>query len=207
MTDMTVVRIADERVLDTVYALLPEGMDLTREDDFVQAGALLVEQINACTLALGELLAWKLVQEHAGNDASRDRVFARYAHAWGTSRTTLIKAWVLATRFPEVPRPEDVDRTTAYEVLAGSETPEQAEAGMQAVAALGLSAEKVREAKLLHKEGLSAPTDWQVPYFFRRGDDVWARQDGEEVLVWKASNQDRELARRAQLVARRRLHI
>lgn len=202
------VNETDERVLDHALELLPEGVDLTNEDEFIQAGVLLVDQINVARIALGELLEWKMWREHATDDESRDVIFARYAHAWGTSRTSLVKAWVLATKFPEVPRPEDVASTTAYEVLSGSATEQEAQAGMQAVAEYGLGVEKVREAKQLQARGLNKPGEWTVPYLFYRDGDIWARSsDGDEIRVWRADNRDNETAQKAHEVSRRRLHV
>lgn len=186
--------------------MLPEGMDLTNEDEFVQAGAMLVDQISACMIGLGEMLEWKLSRERAFDDEGRDRIFSRYAHAWGTSRTTLMKAWVLASKYPDVERPEDVAHTTAYEVLSGSDTPEEAEAGMQAVVQQGLGTEKVREAKALQRDGHNEKGDWSVPFLFYRDGDIWARaSDGGEVRVWKAVNEGDKFADAARALSRRRM--
>lgn len=205
---MVQAAVSDGPRLINAREMLPDGIDLTNEDEFIQAGAMLVDHINGCMLAIGELLEWKLYHEGARDDLSRDRIFARYAHAWGTSRVTLIRAWILATKHPDVARPADVSSTAAYEVLSGSETEEEAEAGMQAVAEQGLSAEKVREAKMLQRAGLNEPRDWTVPYLFYKDGDIWARDStGDEIMVWKAKNKKDNLARRAQVVSRRRLHV
>lgn len=194
--------------LDHALLLLPKGLDLTNEEEFIQAGILLVSIRNQAVIALGELLAWKMARENAGSDESRDAIFARYAHEWGTSRTSLVRAWVLAVKFPDVERPEDVNWTTAYEVLSGAKTAAEAEAGFEAVTSQGLGVEKVREAKLLQAEGLADGDQWSVPFMFFRGRDIWARSsDGHEVKVWESTEDESDLARAARAISRRRLHL
>ena len=202
----------DLRGLDTALAMLPEGINLASEEDFVQAGILLISQIKLNWIAIGELLEWKMRMERAMNDESRDAIFNRYAREWGTSHTSLVRAWVSATKFPEINRPEDVSHTTAYEVVSGSETPEQAEAGFQTVAQDGMGVQQVREAKALQRMGLNSPLDWHVPFLFYRGDDIWGRtHDGYEVRIWTPVKHkgalEREVAKVAVAVARMRLGV
>jgi hypothetical protein len=208
VVDQSGQRVQDSRGLRHALGVLPDGLDLTNEDEFVQAGALLVAHIRTCTIALGELLEWKMRQEMAVTDDSRDKIFGRYAKAWGTSHTSLVRAWVLATKHPEIERPEDIGPTAQYEVLSGSNTPEEAEAGFDAASRFDMGVEKIREAKLLQKLGLNAPDEWDVPYLFYRDGDIWARaSDGYEVRVWEPVNRDDPLAKKAREIAKRRMHV
>jgi len=196
--------------LEMARQVLPEGFDLTIEEDFIQAGALIVENIRFYTVALGELLAWKMYHEGAVSDSDRERVFARYAHEWDVSRSTLVKAWVRVAKFPDLDIPEAgaLNNTKLYEIISGSDTVEEAEAGIRAALANDLSTQKIREAKQLQREGLNEHGEWSVPYLFLRDGDIWGRSsDGHEVLVMRAENRDDPLARRAHAVIRRRLHV
>jgi hypothetical protein len=198
----------DGQQMEHVLATLPQGFDLTNEDEFVQAGALLVDHIRVCTIALGELLAWKLRREMAVTDSSRDQIFGRYAKAWGTSHTSLVRAWVLATKHSSVPRPEDIGPTAQYEILSGSETPEEAEAGFEMATRANMGVEKIREAKMLQSLGLSKREDWEVPYLYFRDGYIWARaSNGDRVRVWKRVEEDKKWADKAEAISKRRLHI
>lgn len=168
--------------LSTVRELLPDGYDLAREEDFIQAGQVLVEIGRKAFLALGELLAWKIARERAEDEPSRTRIVARYASAWGVSRSNLIKALVLCERFPDVDPPADASPTLAYEIVSGSETAEEAEAGMERATSEGWGAQDVREAKMLRAKGLSE--GWERPYLFCRDGFIWARNGtGDEVWI------------------------
>lgn len=208
MAVMVIDEWVKESRLEHALEILPKGVNLENEDEFVQAGALLVEHIRTCTIALGELLDWKMRKEMAVTDDSRDRIFGRYAQAWGTSHTSLVRAWVLVNKHRDVDRPQDLGPTAQYEVLSGSDTPDVAEAGFNTVTQEGYGVEKIREAKMLQAAGLSDPNDWEVPYLFIRGDDIWARtSDGDTVRVWQRDNKDDALANKAATVSKRRLHI
>ena len=196
--------------LEMAREVLPEGFDLTIEEDFIQAGALIVENIRFYTVALGELLAWKMYQEEAKTDSDREKIFARYAYEWDVSRSTLVKAWVRVAKFPDLDIPEAgaLNNTKLYEIISGSDTVDEAEAGIRAAIANDMSTEKIREAKHLQREGLNEPGEWSVPYLFMRDGDIWGRcSDGDEVLVMRAENRDDPLAQRSLKVIRRRLHI
>lgn len=168
--------------LATVQTLLPDGIDLYSEDGFVQAGQLLVDIGRQAFIGLGELLAWKVEREQVRDRAGRDAIVARYAAAWGVSRSNLHKALVNVARFPEIARPEDQTPTATYEVLSGSDSAEEAEAGMQALCEQGWGVKEVREAKALKRQGLTQA--WELPYLFFRDNAIWARaSDGHEVRV------------------------
>jgi hypothetical protein len=121
-----------------------------------------------------------------------------------------MKAWVRVAKFPDLDVPEAgaISNTKLYEVVAGSETAEEAETGIRAVLEDDMSTEKIREAKKLQRDGLNEPGDWSVPYLFFRDGDIWGRSsDGDEVRILKAENRDDPLAQRAMQVARRRLRV
>lgn len=167
--------------LATVWALLPDGIDLDTEEGFVQAGQMLVDIGRQVFIGLGELLAWKIDREQARDMASQEMLLTRYAAAWGVRRSSLIKALVNVTKFPEVPRPEDQVPTATYEVLSGSDTPEEAEAGLQALCENGWTVRHVREAKALKRQGL---TVWRIPRLFYRDEALWTVDEaGHSVVV------------------------
>lgn len=178
---------------ENLSLVLPAGYDLTREEEFVQAGVHLVQLGRTCLLALGELLAWKLAREHADTDAARSELLRRYAGAWGVSLSSLVKAYVSVSRFPGLTRPEDANSTTVYEVLSGAADEADAEAGFDAVAQQGLTAAGVREVKALRALGLIA--GWTLPHLFTRDGWVWARSDGRQVRVAKLAADTDPLAR------------
>lgn len=178
---------------DNLSQVLPAGYDLTREDEFIQAGVHLVQLGRTCLLALGELLAWKLEREGADTDAARSELFRRYAGAWGVSLSSLVKAYVSVARFPELPRPEDANNTTVYEVLSGASDEADAEAGFDAVTQQGLTAAGVREVKALRALGLIH--GWTLPYLFARDGWVWARDGQRQVRVAKLEAEADPLAR------------
>lgn len=163
--------------------VLPAGYDLTQEDEFIQAGVHLVHLGRTCLLALGELLAWKLECEGAESDTARSSLFKRYAGVWGVSLSSLVKAYVNVARFPALPRPEETNSTTVYEVLSGAEDEADAEAGFDAVTQQGLTAAGVREVKVLRSRGLIQ--GWTLPTLFTRDGWVWARDGQRQVRVAK----------------------
>lgn len=205
----------DLKGLDTVRSLMPDGVeldeiDLSNEDEFVQIGAILVAHINLAWIAIGELLDWKMRMERAESDVSRDVVFKRYANAWNTSHTSLVRAWVLATKFPQVDRPEDIPHTTAYEILAHSDTEEDARLGFGAVTENDLRVADVREAAALQRDGYQERGDWTLPTLYYKGDEIWGRtSNGYEVMVWTPVRYDdpqlREVAERVKALAKRRM--
>jgi hypothetical protein len=171
--------------LATVRSLLPDGVDLHSEDGFVQAGQLLVDIGRQAFIGLGELLAWKIEREQAQDRAGREQIIARYAAAWGVSRSNLTKALVNVQRFPDVARPQDHTPTLSYEILSGSDSAEEAEAGFDAATANGWGVRQAREAKALKRQGHTEL--WQLPHLFWRDGAIWARGDeGREVLVMAA---------------------
>ena len=73
--------------LPVVSELIPiEQYNLALEEEFIQAGQVLLEIGRKAFLGLGELVAWKMARECAEDEASRSALIARYANAWGVSR-------------------------------------------------------------------------------------------------------------------------
>ena len=170
--------------LGAVAELLPDlgKYRLDVEDQFVQAGQELVTIGRKSFIALGELLSWKIQMEHAFDSTSATAILARYSAAWGVSRSNLTKAVVLVSKHPEVAKPADMPQTTAYEIVAGSDTPEAAEAGFSKAVEDGWGVDAVREAKMLMSKGLTE--NWERPHLHHKDGKVWARSaDGTEVWV------------------------
>ncbi|NLF00903.1 MAG: hypothetical protein GX601_07985 [Anaerolineales bacterium] len=172
--------------LPVVSELIPiEQYNLALEEEFIQAGQVLLEIGRKAFLGLGELVAWKMARECAEDEASRSALIARYANAWGVSRANLVKAVVIVTKFPEVERAEDLPPTVTYEVLSGSASAAEAEAGMRTAIGNGWGAADVREAKLLKARGLTPEGEWQRPQLFCRDNVIWLR-DAAGAEVWLA---------------------
>lgn len=178
--------------LATALGIIGYGYDLSREDEFVQAGVELVDHAKRAYIGLGELISFKFDMEDVGEDVARaNEIYQRYAAAWGVSRSTLVKARVLADKFNEVERPLDASQTLLYEILAGSETPEEAEAGFDMALAEGWGVTEVRLAKALRAEGLV--DDWECPALYYHDDGVWIeRRDGTRAKVMRRSDNGAE---------------
>ena len=195
--------------LSVVTELIPiEQFNLALEDDFIQAGQLLVDVGRKAFIGLGELVAWKMCRERAEDEDSQSAIIARYASAWGVSRSNLVKSVVNVTRFPEVARAEDLPPTVTYEVLSGSGTPEEAETGMQTAIEQGWGSGAVREAKLLKAKGLTPEGEWRRPHLFHRDGVIWMRDEhGEEVWLAKFNPEITELVQSGVALLRYRARV
>ena len=196
--------VVDE--LPNVRDLLPiERFNLETEEGFVQAGQVLIEIGRKAFIALGELLAWKVHREGATDPEGLTAVIQRYAAAWGTSRSSLMKAYVNVARFEEIERPQDTTPTQTYEILSGAEDPQDAEAGFDTMLSEGWGVREIREAKMLRSLGLTE--GWEVPYLFYRDGMLWGRMGGREFWVAYMNPRRRKLVQAAVAVFRRRCGV
>ncbi|HIP96550.1 MAG TPA: hypothetical protein EYH32_04965 [Anaerolineae bacterium] len=133
---------------------IPADGERVDEEEFVQRGIELVSTARYAFVLLGELIDWKFRHEGADTDESRRQIVRRYAPLWGVSEASIWKAWVVACRWPELPRPQDAPPTLAYEIISGCSTPEEADEVMDRALAEGWSVADVRDIKRLRAMGV-----------------------------------------------------
>lgn len=158
--------------------------NLHSEEEFLQAGSDLIALGRTCLLSLGNLLQWKLSVEGITDRAGRDKILGRYASAWGVGHSTLYKALINVAKHPEIERPQDVSSTLTYEVLAGSETAADAEAGFEAATSNGWNVKQVREVKFIRAlSDDKADKTWMLPALFLDDGCIWARNGKKLVKI------------------------
>lgn len=160
---------------------IPEDGDNLSEDEFIQRGVDLVQFARTSFRLLGELIDWKFRREGADTDATKREIVLRYAPEWGVSTSTIWKAWVLACRWPSLPRPEDAPPTLTYEILSGCATEAEAERVLDLALAEGWRVSEAREIKALVAKG--ALDNWQRVRLTSNGRTVYATDGERQVPV------------------------
>lgn len=199
----------DVKRTETADTLLVGKYDLDNWEEFIQAGRELIELGRAAFLGLGEIVSYRAEISGAKEDYGKlEQFYHDCAVEWGVSRSSVIKAHVVADKFHEVERPRDVSPTLVYEILSGAKDEEDAEAGFDKALEEGWGVQDVRIAKSLRKAGLT--NGWEVPYLYF-GDDgaIWAKDSqGNRVKVMRrVRDGNDELAELGLVTLRRRANI
>lgn len=164
--------------------LLSFDCDPEIEDHVIEAGKELVALGRAAAVGLGELLSVRAEILNVGTDYGRmNELYKYYAQEWGVSKSTVVKAHVVADKYHDVPRPEGVSHTLVYEILSGAESEDDANAGFDIALSEGWNVMDIRVAKALRAAGLTS--GWEVPTMrITEDNDIWARtHDGDWVKV------------------------
>ena len=158
------------------YVPVPD--EIVTWDEFVQRGAEVVQLARDCFMLLGELVeeGW----QRFGSPQGRRHFAGMCADAWGCSRASVTKAWVLHGANLELP--QDAPPTLAYEIVSGEDDPESAEEALDRAVAEGWRVQDAREVKALRSQGLVDA--WQRVHLSMRADGtLMARNDGEWVAI------------------------
>ena len=146
-------------------------------DAFAQAGVELVEQARHCFLVLGELAEWGWAHLNVGSMTKNE--FALFcAQSWGCTRTTVLKAWTVATVAADLP--PDVPPTLVYEIASGVNDPEELEEILDRALFEGWSAWEVREIKALRRAGVL--DEWVLPSFFEQENYLLVAINGKQTI-------------------------
>lgn len=177
-----------------------EGEELTI-DRYEHAGIEIIGTVRDLAQILGELteIGWHHLRPHIRwqgeriKDTQRTRWAEYCAMLWGCSRPTVSKAWLSATSTIE--RPQNMSMTTFYEILAGCDTPEEADR----VVDLALNNEwrsyHIRLIKRLHDARLLPKEEWILPRVTRRGEQLYVYLHGIGGTHFATIRDDDSLAR------------
>lgn len=176
---------------DPMYLAPSEG-EILSDQEFAERGAALVEVLRDTLTALGLLLDHFMRQKRIED---RMAFMQHWAREWGTSRPTLERALVIATKFPDVERPKDLPESTLYTILANSPDAEAAELGIQQALRERYTADDTRKARELQNQGFQPEGDWSIPQLYATGNEVYAKKGSEKRLIATLTDADDDLSK------------
>lgn len=180
---------------------LPHSRKDLTIDRYQHAGIEIIGMARDLGQILGELteLGWQHLRPHitVSGDVIKDTQRTRWAEwcarMWGCSRSTVSKAWLVATC--EVDRPQDMSLTTFYEIISGCETEEEVNRVVELAIDNDWRSYHVRFIKRLHDADLLPAERWVLPRLTRRGSKLYVYLDGTGGAPFAMIREDDPLAK------------
>jgi hypothetical protein len=163
--------------------LLGEAYDVTDYDQAVEAGRTLLEIVDKCAIALGEIVEVWRRKTKADERGEMNDLYLQFAREWNVSKTTVIRAHVRASKYRGIKQPADMCDTIDYEIRSGAQDEADAEAGFETAIEEGYTVSDVRLVKQLRAQGYQG---WQRPRLFMNDDEAicTTTDEGDVLEVW-----------------------